>query len=157
MSKTKQLQQQFEELPMPVKIGIGFVAAFGVYKLYQAIAGDDNKAGGQSEDNMIVDVSNLTYDRAQYQVFADGIEAAVFGTYGIVTPWEDDETVAAILQRMYTLDDVKQLIKVYGSRYTNVLGNEGGNLVFTVTSYLDDDLIEETNQVYEDRGINFFW
>jgi hypothetical protein len=142
------------KVPKPVLIGGGIIAA---YLLYQALFREDNKAGGTSDENLNIDPANLTYDKDTYKAFADGIEASVFGSYGIITPWEDDDTIGVILKRMYTLDDVKSLIKAYGKRYVNILENEGGNLVFTITSYLDEDVKEDVNNTYTSRGINFQW
>lgn len=130
---------------------IGVVA--GGLLLYFLLRRSD-QSGGTSDQNIEYNVKRLTFSPFQYKVFADTIETAIFGAYAIPTPWEDDETVARILQEMQNNDDVKALIDAYGRRYVGIFIQDGGNLVQTVAEYLDNDLIQQVNNNYAKKGID---
>lgn len=148
------LKNTINELPAPVKI-IG--AGVALYIVYRVFFEDENLAGGTSQ-NIEVDTNQLTYPENQYKIFADAIFTAVWGDSVIASWTEDDEAIASILKQMRTTDDVYQLIRAYGVRYVGVLFNsDGGNLVTTVTEYLDNDLKKEVNETYTARGIDFIW
>lgn len=136
-----------------VKIGAGVVA---LYLLYHFL-NDDDKSGGTTQD-MEFDESKLTYPENQYKIFADGIEAAIWGTSFIASWWEDDEAIASILKQMRTKEDVYQLITEYGVRYVGaVFNSDGGNLVQMIQEYLDDDLKRDVNADYRAKRIDFMW
>lgn len=109
--------------------------------------------GGQTQETVQVNPSNLTYDDSVYQTQADNIEAAVWG--GLLSVTEDDAAIFDALNVMQTLDDVKKLIQVYGIRGEGLVLQEYYNLPQTITMYLDNDYKEQINAVYSQRGINF--
>jgi len=119
----------------------------------------NDKSGGQSDQsgNTKPNKKNLSYAPGAYEIWADEIETSIFGSYGIVLPWEDDEKIGEILKYMNTLDDVYQLIESYGRRYVGIFIQDGGNLAQTISSYLDEDIVSEVNQDYEQKNISFRW
>jgi len=137
-------KKQYTDLITPKNILFGAVGAFLLYRLFKS-----DQSGGTSDENISYTASNLTYSNIQYKIFADEIEAAVWGTGAIAAWWEDDEEIGRILMEMQNIDDVKALISAYGRRYAGVLLQEGGNLVQTIENYLDDDIKEEVNEVYK--------
>jgi hypothetical protein len=115
-----------------------------------------DQTGGTSE-NLNVDERNLSYSENQYKILADSIEAYVWGSGTLPNFFEDDTAIGGALKTMFTLDDIYFLIETYGRRYAGTFIQEGGNLVQTISEYLDEDIKQEVNQVYQSRGINFFW
>jgi len=141
------------------KYTVGAVAGIiaGAWLLSKLFSND--KSGGQSDEsgNTKPDKKNLSYALGAYEIWADEIETSIFGSYGITLPWEDDEKIGEILKYMNTLDDVYQLINAYGRRYVGVFIQDGGNLAQTISSYLDEDIVSEVNQNYEQKNISFRW
>lgn len=132
-----------------------FGAAVGGAILYFLLRRKD-ESGGTSE-NLDVDTSGLTYPENQYKILADSIEAYVWGSGVLPSFTEDDAAIGEALKSMMTLDDIYFLIEKYGRRNAGIFIREGGNLVQTITEYLDEDIKNEVNQVYQARGLNFFW
>ena len=117
-----------------------------------------NKSGGTSDEAAAgYSASKLTYPKFTYTAFADQIEAAIWGTGAVASWWEDDEQIADILKQMQNIDDVRALIDAYGVRTVGLLISDGGNLVESVASYLDNDLKEEVNADYAAKNIPFQW
>ena len=133
--------------------GAGLLLAYLGYKLFLK----KDQSGGTSDVNVPVNTNNLTFDPYAYKIYADGIEAAIWGTGSIASWTEDDEAIGEILSKMQNLDDVKALIAAYGRRYVGVFLSDGGNLVQMITEYLDNDVKEDVNNTYASRGINFEW
>jgi hypothetical protein len=132
-------------------------AGIGIYLLYRFFLSEDDQSGGTTQD-IEVNQNKLTYPLNQYEIWADGIEAAIWGTSFIGAWWEDDEAIYNTLLQMRTTDDVYQLIRAYGVRYVGVLFNsDGGNLVQMISEYLDDDYKTEVNAYYKLNRINFVW
>lgn len=134
-------------------IGGGLLLAYLGYKLFSK----KDQSGGTSDVNISVNANNLTFDPYAYKIYADGIEAAIWGTGPIAAWTEDDEAIGEILSKMQNLDDVKALIAAYGRRYVGVFLSDGGNLAQMITEYLDNDVKENVNNIYASRGINFQW
>jgi len=129
----------------------------GAIILYNVLTSDESGGISDTSDNTKPDKSNLTYLVGAYDIWADEIEAAIYGGYAIVSLWEDDTAIAFVLKQMETIDDVYQLIRAYGRRYVGVFISDGGNLPQAVTEYLDNDLKSEVNQDYQTKGIPFQW
>ena len=126
------------------------------YLLYKWLK--PNKSGGTSDESAAgYNVSNLSFDKFTYTAFADQIEAAIWGTSGIASWWEDDQQIGDILKQMNTLDDVRALIAAYGVRTVGTILEDGGNLVESIASYLDEDIKDQVNNNYLSKGINFQW
>lgn len=137
-----------------VKGGIIVGGGILVYKIIQAFSND--KSGGTS-DELDVEENNLTYPLNNYKVFADGIEAAIWGTSAFPSFTEDDDAIGAILKAMQTTDDVYELVTAYGIRTRGALLEDGGNLVESIQQYLDDDVRDEVNALYQQKNIDFLW
>lgn len=125
--------------------------------LYNWLTGDESGGTSDTDPDTDPDKENLSYPPGTYSLFADTIEAAIYGNYAIVTLWEDDEAVGDVLKQMNTLDDVYMLIEKYGRRYVGVFISDGGNLVETIQEYLDDDVKNSVNKNYQAKGIPFQW
>lgn len=126
-------------------------AAFGLYKIFSS-----DQSGGTSQNNE-ADPRYLSYPPDWYNVAADQIEAAVWGTSGIAAWTEDDQAIATILLMMRSDDDIDALINAYGIRTVGTLIKDGGNLVETISEYLDQDMKEEVNEAYQVIGITYRW
>jgi hypothetical protein len=109
--------------------------------------------GGQTQEDVVVNQSKLTYDPVVYNSLADKIEAAVWG--GLFSVTENDAAFFDALNQMKNLDDVKQLIKSYGIRGEGIVLQEYYNLPQTVTMYLDDSYKNQINALYLQKGINY--
>jgi hypothetical protein len=109
--------------------------------------------GGGAQDDVVVNENNLTFDKAVYSSLADKIEAAVWG--GVFSVTENDEAIFDALNQMKNLDDVKELIKIYGVRGEGILLQEYYNLPQTITLYLDDSYRNQINTLYLQRGIKY--
>jgi len=134
-------------------VGGGLLLTWLGYKLFFK----KDQSGGTSDVNVTVNPNNLTFDPFAYKIYADGIEAAIWGTGSIASWTEDDEAIGEILSKMQTLDDVKALIAAYGRRYVGIFISNGGNLAQMITEYLDNDIKQDVNNIYAARGINFQW
>lgn len=137
------------------KLFIPSVIAVGAFIAYKLFSSDESGGTSDTDPDTEPDKKNLSYPPGSYTLFADTIEAAIYGTYGIVTLWEDDEAVADVLMQMNTLDDVYMLIEKYGRRYVGIFISDGGNLIQTIQEYLDNDLIEDVNANYQAKNIPF--
>lgn len=146
------VKDTWRDLPGAGKAAVLVVAGIGLYKVYSWLTAD--QSGGDSHN---VDVgNNVTYTDNEFRVMADGLESAFFtGPFGMT---EDDTAIGVILKRMRTTDDVAKLTTTFGVRHLH--GNSmlsGGNLVQMVQVFLDDDIKEQVNASYEQRGIQWFW
>lgn len=137
-------------LSVLVPIGAGSLLLYFLLK-------KKDESGGTSESEVNYDPKNLTYSDLEYKTIADAVETYVFGSGGLVSFTEDDAAIGNALKLMFTFDDVAKLIETYGRRYVGVFISEGGNLVQTISEYLDDDVKNSVNATYQARGINFFW
>jgi len=153
-AKLNRYLDKADKLPTPVKIILGVGGLYVGWRIYDALTADES--GGTSDD-LDVNETNLTYPENNYKVFADGIEAAIWGTGFIPSMNEDDDAIGNILMAMKTTDDVYELVTAYGIRTRGVLLEDGGNLVETLQEYLDDDVREDVNAYYVQQNINFQW
>jgi hypothetical protein len=108
------------------------------------------KQDPQDSTTIVVKPGNLSYDLNQYKIFADSIEASLH-IGDAWSPYEDDEEVGTTLKRMNTDDDWYQLIKAYGHRETTWPTEL--NLVETIQAYLDQDVKDDVNQDWSNKGI----
>jgi Ca2+-binding RTX toxin-like protein len=151
----KQVQSWYSGLSTPAKFAVAGGAAFLVWKAGKAIFSND-KSGGTT-DQLPPGQGTKTFTDSEYAILADGIETAVWGT-DILGVWsEDDSAIGDILMLMETTADVVALNNAYGVRTRGVVLTSGGNLVQTVTSYLDADVKEDVNADYRDKGIQWIW
>jgi len=113
-----------------------------------------DKSGGQAPDTVDPNYNATTYSPDEFELMADSLEAAFFGAPFQL--WELDTAAGNILRLMYSLDDIEALTVAFGRRGATLL-TTGYTLPAAVTMFLDSDQIEETNAVYQARGINFQW
>lgn len=142
------MSKQGEQSSNKLLFGVG-IGALLLYFIFRK----KDQSGGTSDTELVLNPNNLTFGPNQYRIFADAIENAIYGSYAIPKPWEDDTAVARILMEMQTDDDVAALIAAYGRRYIGILIQDGGNLVQTIQEYLDADLITQVNNNYQKKGI----
>jgi len=76
-------------------IALGVGAGLVTYLLTM----QEDKSGGTTQD-ITGDDSKLTFPKNQYDIFADGIEAAIWGTSFIGAWWEHYAAIASILKEM---------------------------------------------------------
>jgi hypothetical protein len=89
---------------------------------------------------------------AQVRAAADGIEAAIWGTWD----WsEDEQAVIGILTAVPTERDLVALINTYGLRGGFILGGDGLTLPATVTAYLSSGERATVNAALSAKGIQF--
>lgn len=137
-----------------VKIAVVVAVLYIVKKILDIFKNPQTTTtGGQTQEEVSVNAGNLTFDSAVYNSLADQIEAAVWG--GLLSLTEDDEVIFDALRKMKNLDDVKELIRVYGIRGEGVVLQEYYNLPQTITLYLDSDYKNQINALYSQRGINY--
>lgn len=147
-------QGWWQRQPKPVKAGVIAAGLYAGYKIYQLF--NQDKSGGTSDD-IEVNENKLSYPIGTYKVYADEIEAAIWGTGAFPSMTEDDEAIGLILMDMNTADDVYQLATEYGVRTRGVLLEDGGNLVETIQTYLDSDIKATVNADYRAKNIPFQW
>jgi hypothetical protein len=141
----------------PQKILLFGAAGLAVVWLGWKIFKPGDQSGGTSNTNLDIDEKKLTYPKNDYKIWADTLEAFIWGTSIMGVFSEDDEGIGEILILMHNDNDIAQLIKDYGIRTTGILLKEGGNLVESIATYLDQDVKEVVNIEYEARGIKFRW
>lgn len=124
---------------------------FLAYQLAKKFLGSDMTQGGTSQD--IKPGTDLTYKPNDYELFADTIEQAFWGSLGGF--FEDDELAFNVLSKMRTNDDLYKLAQVYGTRGRGILIEEGYNLIQTIEKLLDNNYKEELNAIFEANGINY--
>lgn len=147
--------QEYKKLSPTGKVIAVTATVLAVYKLGKWAFSDD-KSGGTTQ-NLVCGSGNLSFPSNQYEVFADQIETAIWGTWGIPSPWEDDTAIGEILMSMQSTDDVCKLNNAYDVRTVGIFMQDGGNLVQTIHSYLDDDIKEEVNAYYQIHNIDWIW
>lgn len=128
------------------------VVAIAIF-VFRFFFGKKDQSGGTSTNIPKPDETKLSYSKNEYKIIADAIEVAVFGAYGVTLPFEDDTEIGRLLMLMQTEEDVYQLILEYGERYVGVIIKEGGNLVQTINEYLDNDIKQQVNENYRNKGI----
>ena len=124
---------------------------FLAYQLAKKFLSSGMTQGGTSQD--IKPGTDLTYKANDYELFADTIEQAFWGSFGGF--YEDDELAFNVLSKMRTNDDLYKLAQVYGTRGRGILIEEGYNLIQTVEKLLDNNYKEELNAIFEANGINY--
>lgn len=137
-----------------VLIAAIYVAYKVLKSLWFSVGAPEGATTGGSSQNLPVDTNRLSFPRNNYKAFADEIEQAIWGGFDLT---EDDEAVAQVLSMMNTNDDVQELINAYGTRGEGILIQKYYNLVQTVQMYLDDDLKEAVNNIYQTKGIQYRW
>lgn len=137
-------------IPAPKKIIIWLViAAVIIILINQALKLISKAAAAKDAAALRNDLnsSNLSYDLTQYGILADKLEASIGA-------WTTDESaVYSVFDKMQSTDDVKQLIKSFGTRTFTML-NSGLTLPQYVAAGMSSSEIEKINKSLEDRGIN---
>lgn len=151
----KNAADTYNRMHPAAKVAILGAGAYLLYKLFV----DDDIVEGQSHTsgNTEPNPANLSYPLGTYDMYADEIFVAVWGAGAIASWTEDDELIASILMDMQTLDDVYALLRAYGRRTVGIVLEDGGNLVETVSRYLDDGLKDDVNEDYRAKNIPFQW
>jgi hypothetical protein len=126
------------------------IALAGIGLGYSILKAFSNSAeSGITVDQINVD--NLTYPLANYDLLADAIESAIWSGFFI----EEEAAVVAVLIQMMNIDDVYYLIYRYGRRGSFFHSKD--NLIRTVQQYLSESDIDYVNQDYEAKQIPFQW
>jgi hypothetical protein len=131
-----------------VTIGVGLAALFIVRDIFA-------DKTDPAVESLVVDLENLSYSEDYYGVIADSIFNAIYGDMWLSQWFELDEIMATELMKMNTLDDVKFLVKVYGSRAPLLEADK--TLYVAVRDYLDSDYLQMVNNDYVEKGINWLW
>jgi hypothetical protein len=100
-------------------------------------------------------LDDLSHEDFTYKAAADQIQEAVWGAP--FAAWENDDAIRDGLLIAWTLDDVQKLNCEYGVRGANDAMSATYNLAQTVLNFLDNDLRQEVNNTYQERGIDFAW
>ena len=104
------------------------------------------KANAASNQANAVNTVALSADLKQYSIWADTLETNI-------GPWTTDESaVYAVMSKMKNNDDLKQLIKAFGSRtYTYIIGKL--TLPAYITAGMSSDEIEKVNETLNNNGV----
>ena len=92
--------------------------------------------------------AGLSYPVTQYSVLADKAETAI-GPISI-----DHETLYSVFNQMQTVDDVKQLIKSFGSRKIEFF-TPAQTLAAALSDWASSSTIAAVNKILSDKNINF--
>lgn len=148
-----------------LEVGKIILLSYGVYKIVDIISGatdivedittDDPDDAGHSQDHC-GNPNNYSWREENYEMMADQISDAVWN-YGFFGVTENDRAIANALLGCWTDDDVFKLACTYGVRGAPDAYSGQMNLVMTVTNRLDDDMKEEVNAAYQQRGMTTYW
>jgi len=154
MAKKQELDKNFI-LKAAVYIGAGLLA----YRLYRNIVGPA-QTGQTAADalncNNIWNSGQLTRSKEAYYADADEIYTAIQGNSFIVSWYEDDEKIEAVLGRAQNDQDVSALICAFGNRKPSIL-SPAEALPSWITSYLDTANLNRVNAYYATKGISYRW
>jgi len=159
MSKKNAIDSKFL-----IRTGLIVGGGIAAYFLLKKLFGNDTGVGGdESTSPEAIDCQELwdqygyyTRDKNAYFVDADSIQAAIVGSGLIVSPTEDDTLIGEILKRANNGWDVAALICAFGERKPSLL-TPAQPLPTWITAYLDNDIREQVNQDYANKGITFRW
>lgn len=98
-----------------------------------------------------LDKTNLSYDEAQYYIYADSIQAATQSMLG-----DDEQAIYSVFEEMNNSDDVKMLIVAFGNRtywagsgfFYNATLNE------VLQTVLEQSEIYHINNILSQKSIN---
>lgn len=104
----------------------------------------------KSEPTAPIDETQLSFSIAQFQIFANEIEAAIW------TGWTENEAiVVSVMLQMQTTEDVVKLAQIYGKRPQDSTFRKPIPLFQTLESYLSSGDISSINQHFNEKGIAF--
>ena len=151
-------EKKTEKKPDLVTIGLVVVGGFVLWRFIKNAMGptDTGTSVEAASCGNIWTSGGLSRDKTAYAIDADEIYTAIIGSGPIVSPWEDDNKIAAILMRANNQKDVDALICAFGYRKGSFL-SPAEPLTTYIISYLDSDKIEEVNNYYQSKGISTRW
>jgi len=128
-------------------------------KLFRGVTGPQDSTVTTPEALNCTSIWNsgqLSRTQGAYYNDADEIYNAIQGSTFIVSPWEDDTKIAAVLMRAGNQADVEALICAFGNRKTSIL-SPAQPLGAWISSYLDSGKVKEVNDYYAYKGISYRW
>lgn len=144
-----------------IKTGLVIAGGYLVYNLFKKFTGGDTQSSPDAIDcNAIWDnpkySKQLTYDKNSYFVRAESIWSNLFG-YSAWWPqlWEYDTAIGNTLKEMQNDMDVAALICAYGEKDCDILTT--CTLPEALAKLLDDDVKQDVNNYYRNKGITFTW
>jgi len=136
--------------PSTQKIGIWLLLAItAIIVVDQAIKAWQKLQAAKNANQVANDLNsgNLTYNITQYTIYADKIGEAIGYFYS------DTSAVKDVFNRMNNADDVKQLIKAFGTR-SYVFYSGPKSLPEFLSAGLNNSVITEINQILASKNIN---
>ena len=128
-----------------------FAAVVLVIAYYIGSRTGKSKAKAGAGDQLAKDItgSELTYDKSQYSIYADGIWTAINGVF------VDDSAINTLMGKMRTKSDVLQLITTFGNRSLLPFGIGGGTLPEWIYQRLNAKEIGEVNDIMYRNNITY--
>jgi hypothetical protein len=154
MAKKQEYDKNFI-VKAAVYIGAGLLA----YRLYRNIVGPSqtgHSAAVALNCNNMWKSGQLSRSKEAYYADADEIYTAIQGNSFIVSWWEDDEKIEAVLGRAQNDQDVSALICAFGNRKPSIL-SPAQALPSYISSYLDTANLNRVNAYYATKGISYRW
>ena len=136
--------------PSTQKIGIWLLLAItAIIVVDQAIKAWQKLQAAKNANQVANDLNsgNLTYNITQYTIYADKIGEAIGYFYS------DTSAVKDVFNRMNNADDVKQLIKAFGTR-SYVFYSGPKSLPEFLSAGQNNSVITEINQILASKNIN---
>ncbi len=122
-----------------------------IIEFFRNPSGGKEQGTGGEDRTIEIDETLLTYDKEQYNIFADRIYEA-FNYTG-----SDWSAVLEVFQQMRNDTDVKQLINAYGVRTLYVFAVPTASLNLPQTLQREDswswDGVEDVNEILENNSI----
>ena len=117
--------------------------AWIIWKAYKYI-----KAQFDPSQQLEVNESNLSYSEAEFELFADQLESAMDGA------GTDEEAVYHVFEQMDTADDLKQLIKSFGTRDYGIT-NKAQNLLQWLRDEMDVEELVPIQTIFNNLEVAF--
>lgn len=153
-----------KNVDLAITIGLIVVIVVLLKKVVSFVSnplGIPEEAGGTAEDTTTVNPSKLTKPKWQYSVYADKIEDIIWGT-GLLPPLhtlylsdEEANEIVFTMKQLQNIDDIMELVRVYGNRGRGVVIQDYPNLIQTLQDYLSEEQRSYINYDYELKKINF--
>jgi hypothetical protein len=122
-----------------------------IIEFFRNPSGGLQQGTGGEDSTIDIDESELSFDKEQYNIFADRIYEA-FNYTG-----SDWAAVLEVFQQMRNDTDVKQLINAYGVRTLYIFGLPSASLNLPQTLQREDswswDGVEDVNEILENNSI----
>ncbi len=130
--------------------GLGIAAlAWGMPRLLSVFrVSKDNTTLKRIENEIIED--NLSFDKSQYQIFADRLFNAMNGNQ------TNEQTIYDVFAQMKTGDDILATISAFGVRETTVwYSSFRGNLISWLEDELDSSELQRVSEEFQRVGLAF--